>query len=357
MVDIEIYDTTLRDGTQGEGIALSVADKLRIAERLDAFGVHYIEGGWPGSNPKDIEFFQQAKHRHVQARASRSVRLHAAQRRPRGDRRSGPAAPRRLDARRHDLRQDVALARPRGPADNAGRKPGHDRRYRAAPQSAWKVRRVRRRARVRRLQGRPRIRARDVAGGRARRRRPCRALRHERRLAAGRDSRDDRVCPWRPRSPGRHPYPRRHRARRGQRPGVDRRGRHPRPGNAQRVWRADRQLQPDERHADPALQVRPSIHPARIVAATEGALAVSGRDGERPAESAPAVGRRGGVLAQGRHARERRAEGHPKLRTHRSGSHRQRAARPHQRSGRPQQHRDEGARAGLRSHQYDAGTA
>ena len=48
MVDIEIYDTTLRDGTQGEGVALSVADKLRIAERLDAFGVHYIEGGWPG---------------------------------------------------------------------------------------------------------------------------------------------------------------------------------------------------------------------------------------------------------------------------------------------------------------------
>ena len=63
MVDIEIYDTTLRDGTQGGGIALSVADKLRIAERLDAFGVHYIEGGWPGSNPRDIEFFQQARHR------------------------------------------------------------------------------------------------------------------------------------------------------------------------------------------------------------------------------------------------------------------------------------------------------
>src|SRR5271167_109338 len=60
---IEIYDTTLRDGTQGEGIAFSVADKLRIAERLDAFGVHYIEGGWPGSNPKDIEFCEQAKRR------------------------------------------------------------------------------------------------------------------------------------------------------------------------------------------------------------------------------------------------------------------------------------------------------
>jgi len=58
---VEIYDTTLRDGSQGEGINFSVADKLRIAEKLDAFGVHYIEGGWPGSNPKDIEFFAQAK--------------------------------------------------------------------------------------------------------------------------------------------------------------------------------------------------------------------------------------------------------------------------------------------------------
>jgi 2-isopropylmalate synthase len=61
--EIEIYDTTLRDGTQGHGISFSVADKLRIADRLDAFGVHYIEGGWPGSNPRDIEFFADAKHR------------------------------------------------------------------------------------------------------------------------------------------------------------------------------------------------------------------------------------------------------------------------------------------------------
>lgn len=57
---IEIYDTTLRDGTQGEGISLSCEDKLRITERLDAFGVDYIEGGWPGSNPKDMEFFRRA---------------------------------------------------------------------------------------------------------------------------------------------------------------------------------------------------------------------------------------------------------------------------------------------------------
>ena len=61
--EIEIYDTTLRDGSQGEGVNFSVLDKLRIAEKLDAFGVHYIEGGWPGSNPKDIEFFEQAKRK------------------------------------------------------------------------------------------------------------------------------------------------------------------------------------------------------------------------------------------------------------------------------------------------------
>src|SRR6185436_6810096 len=63
MDQVEIYDTTLRDGTQGEGVTFSVADKLRIAERLDAFGVHYVEGGWPGSNPRDIEFFAQARNR------------------------------------------------------------------------------------------------------------------------------------------------------------------------------------------------------------------------------------------------------------------------------------------------------
>jgi 2-isopropylmalate synthase len=61
--EIELYDTTLRDGSQGEGINFSVMDKLRIAEKLDAFGIHYIEGGWPGSNPKDIEFFAEAKRK------------------------------------------------------------------------------------------------------------------------------------------------------------------------------------------------------------------------------------------------------------------------------------------------------
>jgi len=64
MDQIFLYDTTLRDGTQREGISLSVMDKLKIATRLDEFGVHYIEGGWPGSNPKDAAFFERARSMH-----------------------------------------------------------------------------------------------------------------------------------------------------------------------------------------------------------------------------------------------------------------------------------------------------
>ena len=58
---IQIYDTTLRDGTQSEGFTLSSNDKVRIAKRLDKLGVAFIEGGWPGSNPKDVEFFERAR--------------------------------------------------------------------------------------------------------------------------------------------------------------------------------------------------------------------------------------------------------------------------------------------------------
>ena len=58
---VTLYDTTLRDGTQGENITLSLADKLRVARMLDEYGMPYIEGGWPGSNPKDIEFFAAAR--------------------------------------------------------------------------------------------------------------------------------------------------------------------------------------------------------------------------------------------------------------------------------------------------------
>jgi len=71
MSRVQIYDTTLRDGSQGEGISYSVADKMNIAVELDRLGVHYIEGGWPGSNPKDMEFFLRVAKK--QLRNSRMV--------------------------------------------------------------------------------------------------------------------------------------------------------------------------------------------------------------------------------------------------------------------------------------------
>jgi len=61
MDTILIYDTTLRDGTQGENVNFSAEEKIKIARRLDDIGVHYIEGGWPGSNPRDMQFFQLAQ--------------------------------------------------------------------------------------------------------------------------------------------------------------------------------------------------------------------------------------------------------------------------------------------------------
>ena len=74
---IEIFDTTLRDGTQGEGVNLSVDDKIRIAKRFDEFGIDFIEGGWPGSNPKDVEFFDRIRSvsfRHAKITAFGSTR-------------------------------------------------------------------------------------------------------------------------------------------------------------------------------------------------------------------------------------------------------------------------------------------
>ena len=65
MSKVKLYDTTLRDGAQGEGISYSVMDKIRIAHELDRLGIHYIEGGWPGSNPKDMEFYLKMAESHL----------------------------------------------------------------------------------------------------------------------------------------------------------------------------------------------------------------------------------------------------------------------------------------------------
>src|SRR5438874_13691527 len=74
---IRLFDTTLRDGSQAEGISFSPHDKLHIAQELDRLGVNYVEGGWPGSNPKDIQFFKEArklKFKHARLTAFGSTR-------------------------------------------------------------------------------------------------------------------------------------------------------------------------------------------------------------------------------------------------------------------------------------------
>ena len=217
---IEIYDTTLRDGSQGQGVSFSVADKLRIAERLDAFGVHYIEGGWPGSNPKDIEFFDEAKRRRSRAPGS-----------PRSDRPGARTFAAEADEQvRLLLDAETPVVTIFGktwllhvrevlqttPEENLAMIEDTVRYLK----QHGKLRRVRRRARVRRLQGRS-ASTRSPPG-----RRPSAAAPTSSRCATPTAGR----C--RPRSPrsratrarrlgvrSRHPHPRRHRARRGQRAG------------------------------------------------------------------------------------------------------------------------------------------
>ncbi|MDA8323487.1 MAG: citramalate synthase, partial [Actinomycetota bacterium] len=84
---VEIYDTTLRDGSQQVGLDLTVEDKLRVATALDALGVDVVEGGWPGSNPKDAEFFARASE--IQWRNA-TLAAFGATRRPRRDADSDP---------------------------------------------------------------------------------------------------------------------------------------------------------------------------------------------------------------------------------------------------------------------------
>ena len=118
---IEIFDTTLRDGLQVEGVTATVEDKLRIAEQLDVLGVNFIEGGWPGANPKDVEFFARA----ATSSTSRPRRSWPSGRPGGRGARSTPttrcATSSRRDAGRVHRRQELRLPRHRGAADDARR--------------------------------------------------------------------------------------------------------------------------------------------------------------------------------------------------------------------------------------------
>ncbi len=134
---VEIFDTTLRDGAQFEGISLTVEDKLRVAEQLDWLGVRWIEGGYPQANPKDAEFFR---------RAPKELKLSTAElvafgstRRPAGKVDVDPTLEALIGAETSTVcivGQELGLPRHRGAADHARRGRGHGRRVGRVPEGA-----------------------------------------------------------------------------------------------------------------------------------------------------------------------------------------------------------------------------
>ena len=259
MSSVEIYDTTLRDGAQGEGVSFSLEDKLKITQRLDELGFSYIEGGWPGSNAKDAEFFRRV--RDLPLRQAR-IAAFGATRRAGVSCEADPqiaAAAGGGDPGGHPGGQDVGPARAPGAGDDPGREPGDDRRQRAlsagasaarcstTPSTSSTASRPTRNMRWRRSG--PRYEAGadvvvlcDTNGGslpwEVERDRPCGAPDLQ---ASQQDGRPALLLG--------HPHPRRRRPGGGQRPGC-RAGRlHPGAGHHQRLRRAGGQLQPV--HADP----------------------------------------------------------------------------------------------------------
>ena len=251
-----VYDTTLRDGAQQEGLTLSVADKLTIARHLDELGVGFIEGGWPGANPKDTEFFAPGQHRAgAPARDAGGVRrdprpgVKAADDPQVAALRDSDAPVVTLVAKAYDRHVELALR------TTLDENLGDDPRHRRAPARRGTAGLPRRRALLRRLPGRPGVRRSRWCASRPRPAptssccatptaaccRPSSPTSSAEVLAATR-------------RPARHPLPRRHRLRRRQHPRRGRRRRHPRAGHGQRLRRAVRQRQPVQRRRQPAAE-------------------------------------------------------------------------------------------------------
>ena len=192
---VAIYDTTLRDGMQQEGLSVSVDEKVRIALKLDELGLHFIEGGFPASNPKETAFF---------ARMERETLRHAVLVAFGTTRRKGVAAAADPGLRvladashagGHHRRQDLGSAPARRAAREPRREPAHDRRVGRLSRRPGQARDLRLRALLRRLGRRPALRPADAARGRRGGRRAALPVRHQRRHPAA-----DRRDAWSPRS-------------------------------------------------------------------------------------------------------------------------------------------------------------
>ena len=307
---VDVFDTTLRDGSQQEGLSLTVDDKLRVAEQLDHLGVAYIEGGWPGANPKDDEFFRRAP---TELRLATSTLVaFGSTRRPRA-KADGDETLRKLveadtstvcivakawdrhviDALRAELDEGVAMV-----ADSVDYLVRRDKRvfldaehffdgYRHNPEFALRVLRAAEEA------GAEALVLCDTNGGNL-------PARHRR----------DRARRGRPGGvPGRHPLPQRHRLRGGQHVGGRRRRRHPGPGVHQRLRGAVRQRRPRGRHPGPHAQAVGPHDPTRAHGAPDRGLAPHRRAGEHPAQPPAALRRGVGLHAQGGAPRECRGRG------------------------------------------------
>ena len=259
---VDIFDTILRDGSQQEGLSLTVDDKMRVAEQLDHLGVTFIEGGWPGANPKDIEFF---------ARAKKELKLDTATLVAFGSTRRAGVKPEEdavlanlidagapvacIVAKSWDRHVEEAL---RTTLDEAVAMVSDSVRYlaRARPEGL-----PRRRTLLRWLPAQPRIRPVGARRGRRGRRRGPGALRHERRI------------PPRRRRPGRggragsherpagDPLSQRHRVRGGELAGRCPGRGDPGAGVHQRLRRAGGQHRPLGGHPQPLAQVQHPDHP------------------------------------------------------------------------------------------------
>ena len=234
---IEIYDTTLRDGSQGEGVNFSLQDKLLITQRLDSLGFDFIEGGYPLSNEKDSEYFQRVRELDLTARQVCAFGMT----RRKGVKAEddpgmqGPASTRgrtiitivgktwdfhvtevlraTLEENLRDDRRHGRLSAPHGPRGD-----------------------LRRRAFLRRLEGQPRLRPQHDSGRGRGRCRIGRAVRHQRRQPARGDRRADARRPRVADGAGRHPLPQRLRAGRGQFAGRGRRRRRRRCKERSTAW-------------------------------------------------------------------------------------------------------------------------
>ncbi len=184
MEQVKLYDTTLRDGMGGQGMSLSVGEKLKVVQALDALGVHFIEAGFPSSNPKEAELFELLAELELeQATIAAFGMTRRRDRRADDDEALGVLAdvlrPGRLPGR-----QELAPARRQGDQGLRRGEPGDDRRLDRLPPRRGQAAGLRRRALLRRLPRRRRLRARVRPRRRRGRRRERHPLRHQRRQPA-----------------------------------------------------------------------------------------------------------------------------------------------------------------------------